>query len=143
MGAKPATQPRTGKQLLWFAAIGVASTLAYLGLYVVLRAAMPAQPANAISLLATAVANTAANRRFTFAVRGGDNAVRHQAQGLVVFGVALALTSGSLFLLHRLAPAASRGEELAVLATSTVLAIVLRYLLLRLWVFRHVPAETD
>jgi putative flippase GtrA len=104
---------------------------------------MPAQPANAIALLATAVANTAANRRFTFAVRGADNAVRHQVQGLVVFAVALALTSGSLFVLHRLEPAAPRREELAVLASSTALAIVLRYLLLRLWVFRRLPVEAD
>ena len=39
--------------------------------------------ANFIALLVTAVANTAANRRFTFGVRGPRDAVRHQVQGLV------------------------------------------------------------
>ena len=50
-------------QLVSFGLIGVASTLAYAALYLVLREVMPAQAANALSLLVTAVANTAANRR--------------------------------------------------------------------------------
>ena len=48
----------------------------------------------------TAVANTAANRRITFGVRGRPGAVRHQAQGLAIFAVGLAVTTGSLWLLH-------------------------------------------
>ena len=50
--------------------MGVASTVAYLALYVLLRAVLPAVAANALALLVTAVANTAANRRFTFEVAG-------------------------------------------------------------------------
>src|SRR5579862_3015919 len=50
-------------RLLRFAAVGVASTAAYVLLYVGLRQVLAAQAANAISLLATAVANTAVNRR--------------------------------------------------------------------------------
>ena len=38
----------------------------------------------------TAVANTAANRRLTFGVRGAAGRLRHQAQGLVVFAIGLA-----------------------------------------------------
>ena len=49
-----------------------------------------------MALLVTAVGNTAPNRRLTFGVRGAANAGRHQAQGLVVFALGLALTSGSL-----------------------------------------------
>jgi len=123
-------------QVLRFAAIGVASTLAYALLYLVLRPLMPAQAANALTLLATAVANTAANRRFTFAVHGRTRVVRHQAQGLVVFGLALALTSGSIAALHAFAPGASRAVELAVLTAANLLATVLRFVLLRTWVFR-------
>ena len=52
-----------GWQIAGFAAIGVASTVAYLLLFLLLRSVMPAQAANALSLLVTAVANTAANRR--------------------------------------------------------------------------------
>ena len=57
-------------QLMRFAAVGVASTLAYLALYALLRTGVGPQTANLVALLVTAVANTAANRRLTFGVRG-------------------------------------------------------------------------
>src|SRR6516165_5571367 len=50
------------RQVLRFATIGAASTLAYLLLYSGLRSVLGAQAANAIALLLTAIANTAANR---------------------------------------------------------------------------------
>ena len=54
-----------------------------------------AQAANLVALLLTAIANTAANRRFTFGVRGRRRrGPRTSSQGLVVFGLGLALTSG-------------------------------------------------
>ncbi len=53
-----------------FVLIGAASTLAYAGLFLALRPAMAAGVANAIALALTAVANTQANRRFTFRLRG-------------------------------------------------------------------------
>jgi putative flippase GtrA len=128
--------PSFGVQALRFVAIGVVSTLAYLALFVSLRTAVAAQTANAAALLATAVANTAANRRFTFAVRGRARAARHQAQGLVVFALALVLTAGSLALLRALDPHASRVIELTVLIGANLAATVLRFVLLRGWVFR-------
>jgi putative flippase GtrA len=54
----------------------VASTLAYLALYALPRLGAGPQWANLIALLVTALANTAANRRLTFGVRGGERAVR-------------------------------------------------------------------
>jgi putative flippase GtrA len=128
--------PSFGVQALRFVAIGVVSTLAYLALFVSLRTAVAAQTANAAALLATTVANTAANRRFTFAVRGRARAARHQAQGLVVFALALVLTAGSLALLRALDPHASRVTELTVLIGANLAATVLRFVLLRGWVFR-------
>jgi glycosyltransferase involved in cell wall biosynthesis len=131
-------------QLVSFGLIGVASTLAYGVLYLLLRELMPAQAANALSLLLTAVANTAANRRLTFGVRDTGGRMRHQSQGLVVFALGLALTSGSLFLLHRYDPSASHGVELTVLIASSVLATLLRFVLFRAWIFpqRHFRATT-
>jgi glycosyltransferase involved in cell wall biosynthesis len=116
-----------------FSAIGILSTLAYLGLFLLLRPLGP-QPANLIALLVTAVANTAANRRFTFGVRGAVGAVRHQFEGLVVFAIGLALTSGALAVLHWAADP-SRMLELAVLVLANLAATVLRFVLLRNWVF--------
>src|SRR5262249_42313832 len=92
--------PGLPRQLARFAGIGVASTLAYIMIFVLLRAFLGAQAANLTALLVTAIGNTAANRRLTFGVSGRPGAARHQVQGLVVFALGLALTSGSLALLH-------------------------------------------
>ncbi len=132
----PVESPSFSVQALRFLAIGVASTLAYVALFVSLRTACSAQMANAVALLITAIANTAANRRFTFAVRGRPRVVRHQAQGLVVFALALVLTAGCLWLLHALDAHPSRFAELAVLIGANLAATVLRFVLLRGWVFR-------
>ena len=115
--------------------VGVASTLAYLALFVLLRGPMGAQGANFAALLFTAIANTAVNRRFTFGVRGAADRFRHQLQGLLVFGLGLALTAGSLALLHATAPDARRWVEVAVLVGANVTATLVRFLLFRSWVF--------
>ncbi len=130
----PGVPPTLVRQLVRFAAVGIASTLAYLLLFSLLRTGMGAQPANLLALGATAVANTAANRRFTFGVRGRHQAGRHQFEGLLVFALGLALTSGSLAVLNGLT-APGRALELAVLVAANLAATVLRFLLLRGWVF--------
>ena len=53
-----------------------------------------------------------------------------------MFGLALALTACSLALLHLLDPSPSRALELAVLVAANLVATVLRFVLLRSWVFR-------
>jgi putative flippase GtrA len=128
--------PSFNGQALRFAGIGAASTVAYLLLYVVLRGALDAQAANALALLATTVGNTAANRRLTFAVRGRHGAVRHQAQGLVLFGLALGITAGGLGLLHALDAGPSRIVEVGALVVANLVATVVRFVLMRAWVFR-------
>lgn len=123
-------------QLVRFGIIGVASTIAYALLYLVLHPLLGAQAANFMGLLITAVLNTAANRAFTFGVRGSENAGKHQLQGLVVFGFALLVTSGSLAILHVVTPGVSRHAELAVLVVANLVATVCRFVALR-WVFRN------
>jgi putative flippase GtrA len=124
-------------QLLRFATIGVLSTLAYLALFVALRGVLAAQPANLVALGVTAVANTAANRRITFGIRGGPGAGRAQLQGLVVLGLGLALTSGTLAVLHAVTAAPARSTEVVALVVANALATLLRFVLLRGWVFRR------
>lgn len=123
-------------QLIRFAGVGVASTLAYLVLYAMLRVGVGPQAANLIALGVTAVANTAVNRRLTFGVSGKEGALRHQAQGLVVFGIGLGLTSGSLALLGAASTEPSRFVELSILILANLLATAVRFLLMRIWVFR-------
>ncbi|WP_415957229.1 glycosyltransferase [Streptomyces sp. 021-4] len=133
------------RQLVGFCVVGVLSTLFYLALYSLFRLGVGPQLANGGALLVSAVANTAANRRLTFGVRGWRGAVRHQAQGLVVFAIGLALTSGSLAALGAATGSPSHSTELAVLITANLAATVLRFLLLRAWVFpaRACPDSED
>ncbi|MFH9401588.1 glycosyltransferase [Streptomyces sp. NPDC017638] len=123
------------RQLVGFCLVGGLSTLFYLLLYSAFRQAAGPQTANALALLVSAVANTAANRRLTFGVRGRGGAVRHQAQGLVVFGIGLVLTSGSLIALNAAGDSPAHATELAVLIAANLAATVLRFLLFRAWVF--------
>ena len=141
--APPRQAGPPSRQLARFLAVGVASTLAYVLLYLGLRTALSAQPANAVSLLATAVLNTAVNRRFTFGIRGRPDLARHQAQGLLAFGAGLALTSGALAALHAAVPRPGRGAEVTVLIGANLAATVIRFVICRHWIFRErraVPA---
>ena len=120
-------------QSVRFAAIGILCTLAYLVLFLALRP-IGAQGANLAALLLTAVANTAANRRFTFGIRGRANAGRHQFEGLIVFAIGLVLTSTALAVLNSFGEH-SRIVELLVLLLANLGATVVRFMLLRGWVF--------
>ncbi|MGC0417504.1 glycosyltransferase [Embleya sp. AB8] len=123
-------------QLPRFALIGVLSTVAHLMLYVLLRDGLGALGANALALTVTTIVNTAANRRFTFGVRGRAGAWRHQAQGGLAFAVGLGLSSATLAGLHAAVARPSRAVELGALVGAGVLATIVRFLLLRVWVFR-------
>jgi putative flippase GtrA len=129
---------RLGMQLGMFLVVGLASTVAYAVLYVLLRQGMSPLAANFTALLATAVANTAANRRFTFGVRGRRDAVRHQVQGLVIFGVGLAVTSGALWLLHAVGTP-NAAVEVTLLTLANLAVTVLRFVAMRVWVFVRSP----
>ncbi len=124
-------------QLVRFGVVGVVSTLAFLGLFLGLRGPLGSFGANFTALLLTTVANTALNRRFTFGVVGTHRIGRHHVQGLVVFGLALSLTSGALFTAHTLWNSPPTSVEVGLLVTANGLATVLRFLLLRRWVFRR------
>ncbi|MCV7355972.1 bifunctional glycosyltransferase family 2/GtrA family protein [Mycolicibacterium fluoranthenivorans] len=135
LGSRRAAAPRSLlRQVVRFGTVGVASTIAYLLLFMALHASIGAQAANLVALLVTAVANTAANRRFTFGVRGAG-AVRHQFEGLIVFGIALAITSGSLAGLHAFVEQPHKLVELTVLVLANLVATAVRFVLLRGWVF--------
>jgi putative flippase GtrA len=136
VGAPSGAGGGTAGQLAVFAVLGTLSTVAYSVLFVLLRSVGSAQVANLVALLVTGVANTAANRRLTFGVRGREGAGRAQLLGLLVFALGLALTSGSLALLHAATVRPTRAAEVAVLLLASAAATVLRFVLLRSWIFR-------
>ncbi len=124
------------QQLARFAVIGLISTGVYFGLYWLLRGLTSAPLANLGALVVTALANTAANRRLTFGVRGRRTLARDHTGGLVAMGVALAITTAALAALHAAWPGAGRLAELAVLGASNLVATAARFLLLRAWIAR-------
>jgi putative flippase GtrA len=111
-------------------------------LFLALRGALGPGGANALALALTAVGNTAANRRFTFGVRGRGGLLRQHALGAVVYIITLGLTDGALGVLHGLAPHASRAVELAVLVTASLAATVTRYVALKTRVFKAARAAS-
>jgi putative flippase GtrA/glycosyltransferase involved in cell wall biosynthesis len=129
--------PRTAMaaRVVRFGAIGVLSTAAYALLYLVLRQGMPAQVANLLALLITAVGNTTLNRRITFGVRGVEGRWRHQLRGLVTFGIGWSLTAASLWLLHTAVAAPHQAVEIIVLTVANLAATVVRFSLFQAWVF--------
>jgi putative flippase GtrA len=137
--ARPAETPSTVPgvprgmlgQLIRFGGVGVLSTFAYFLLYLGLRDLAGPQLANLCALVTTALANTAANRRLTFGVRGRHALLKHHAGGLIAFGVGLGLTSGSLWALHAAVPDPGLGLEVAVLVLANATATLVRFLSLR------------
>lgn len=118
-------------QMVRFGLIGIASTVAYALLYLLLHPMLGAQAANLTALLLTAIGNTAANRAFTFGIRGRAGVTRHHMHGLLVFGFGLAVTSGALFVLHRFDPTVGKVAELAVLVVANLVATLVRFIALR------------
>lgn len=128
-------------RLIWqtrlarFLAIGLASTLTYAVLFFALAGWAGSRGANLMALTLTAVANTAANRRFTFGVRGRRRLVRDQLGGLLVYLIALGLTDGALMVLHRLDARPARMLEATVLVLASLSATVARYVGMSTWLF--------
>jgi putative flippase GtrA len=118
-------------QLARFGMVGVVSTGAYALLYLMLRPLAGSFGANALALLITALANTAVNRRLTFGVRGAAGLAGDHAVGLIAFAAGLALTTGSLAVLHATG-ATGRGVELVVLTAANAIATLVRFVALRL-----------
>ena len=118
-----------------FAAVGVVSTIAHALLFLALVGLTGAVAANAVALALTAIGNTAANRRFTFRVRGREGLVRHHLRGGLVFVLTLALTNCALLVLHGLDASPPQAVELAVLVAANLTATVTRYVAMRTWVF--------
>lgn len=132
----PPGRPSFFGQVVRFGLVGAVSTLAFALLYMVLQGPFGAQQANFLALLLTAVGNTAANRRFTFGISGPEKLFTQQVQGLIVFLLAWCITSSSLWVLHSVNLDATASMELLTLTAANVLATLMRFVLLRIWVFR-------
>ncbi len=124
--------PSLGGQVVRFAGVGALSTVVHLGLFALLGAAgLGAQLANLLGLLAGTVANTAANRRWTFGVRGREHALAHQLQGLVILGLFWAVSAVALWTVALVAPGAGTGAQTVVVGAANVVATAVKFLVFR------------
>jgi putative flippase GtrA len=128
--ARPVLDDDFGRQVVTFAKVGVLSTGVSLLLFLLWRDAVGAVWANLLAVGATAIANTWANRRYTFGYRDRQRRSRHylgsvaiSMAGLAVSSLALANVTGSL-------------AQILVLLLSWGLVTVARFGLLRRWVFQ-------
>ncbi len=122
-------------ELVRFARVGMVSTLVYLALFLAFRDLLGALVANAVVLVLTTTLNTAVHARFTFAGRGP---FRHRTQLLgagTVLVTSVGLTTAALVGAAALAPDSLLAETAAILVGTGVAALV-RFCLLRAWVFR-------
>ncbi|GAA2585774.1 MULTISPECIES: GtrA family protein [Streptomyces] len=123
------------REVGWFVAIGVVSTGGQALLYWVLRLWWPPAVANLLSLLVLTVLNTEANRRLTFRHAATKPTRAHLgAGGLFLLGYLL--TSGAVLWFTHRHPDASPAAETAVLAATSLAVTVVRFVVLRLAVFR-------
>jgi putative flippase GtrA len=122
------------RQVMRFCLVGAFSTVVFTALFLLLRPRYGSQSANVLALLLTAIGNTAANRYFTFGIRARAGVARHHAQGLLVFGFALALNAVALRIGRSVFGGDGAVDVIAVL-TASVFAALVRFLMLRRWVF--------
>lgn len=121
-----------GRQTVTFGLIGLVSTVLALALFLALRDQLGPVLANAVGFTVTTVANFWANRRYTFRRRGAEGRWWHVSGSVALYLLSLALASIGLVLVgDHLAP------QVAVLVLTWGIVAVIRFVLLRTWVYRR------
>jgi putative flippase GtrA len=123
-------------QLVRFAGVGLTSTVVFGLLFLGLAPVLGPVPADVVALALCALANTIANRRLTFDVRGGAGRLRDYLAGTALAGLPLLLT---LLALAGLADA-STGLKLVAITIANGAATMLRFVLLRRVVLGNRPS---
>ena len=136
--SRPGLSDDMGRQLVSFGVVGATSTVASLAIYLGSRGSLAAAPAAGLAYGIVTLVNSWANRRFTFGHRGradrGSHLVRLGFAALV--GVISSMVVADVASDHRVR------ESLALIGLWLSLAVI-RFALLRAWVFRSRPAPTD
>lgn len=122
------------RQLSRYAVVGGLATALNAVLFLLLRPWLAAVPANVVALVATTALSTELSRRFAF---GGPRAFRLREWVQDVGTVAFYACYSSVVLLglHALAVDPTPAEEAAVLVLASLVGGLLRFVVLRFWVF--------
>jgi putative flippase GtrA len=125
----------TSDELLRFAGVGVFSTLAYIGAFAALWPLVGGFVANTVSVLCCGMANAAVHRRLAWRAASERGRKQRGLQTVALLGLSLAVTMGAL----AVATAIDTGSLPAALVAVTLangLAAMVRFWLLRTWVFK-------
>jgi putative flippase GtrA len=129
-------------QLLRFAGVGAISTLGYLFLFVAWRPLAGALGANALALAICTVFNLAVHRELARSMDGKARRGRLVAVAAGLYLLSLALTTLGLLAVQALVGSSLGWDLLAVIAANGV-AAVLRFAVLRAWIFRPNAVSSD
>ncbi len=127
--------PVFADDLLRFAGVGAASTVAYVGLFAALEPSLGSYAANLISIAVCSVGNTAAHRGMAGAARHGLPRTRRILTAAALFGVSLAATTAALAA-TRAAGLTGLLPELVAVTLANLAAATFRFAILRTLVFR-------
>ena len=125
-----------GRQTVTYVLIGMVSTLISLGVFLALRNDIGAIWANFLAFTVTVLANNWANRRWTFRRSSDDDRLWRTVTIFTVYVVSLLVTTVAL--------ASVEGNstlELVMLLVTWAIAAMLRFVVLRAWVYRRSGAQ--
>jgi putative flippase GtrA len=122
-------------ELLRFAGVGAVSTVAYVALFAVLEPGLGSYLANAVAIVLCSLGNTAAHRGMAGSARHGLARWRRLVVAGGLVGVSLGATTVALAAV-RAVGLDSLLPELIAVAAANALAAVVRFAILRTWVFR-------
>jgi putative flippase GtrA len=137
--------PRTGRlveQVGRFLVIGVGCTLATAVLYLALYPWLGTTWANLLSLAATTVVSSVANRKITFGQAQTVSRLRLHVQSVLVFLFYCVSTTLALSVLGLAVTDPSPTMQAAAVWGVSALGGTARFVLLRGWVFRATPGES-
>jgi hypothetical protein len=122
-------------ELLRFAGVGAVSTAAYAALFAALEPSLGSYVANAVAIGLCSLGNTAAHRGMAESARHGLDRQHRLAVASCLLGVSLGSTTAALVAVRALGFDSLLPELCAVAVVNTG-AAVLRFGILRTWVFR-------
>ena len=129
-------------QLLRFAGVGAISTLGYLFLFIAWRPIAGSFGSNALALAICTLFNTAVHKELARNMQGPAHQRRFAGVAAGLFLISLALTTLALVAAHALS-ATSLPIALIAVTVGNAVAAVLRFAILRAWVFRPGPVSTN
>jgi putative flippase GtrA len=128
-------------QLLRFAGVGAISTLGYLFLFIAWRPVAGTFGANALALAICTIFNISVHRELSREMNGPTHKGRLVVVATGLFAISLTLTTVALIAADAIS-ANSLAVALVAVTVANAAASVLRFAILRAWVFRPAPSTT-